>query len=69
MNPDAPRPEDPHFDRARFEMRSDGAKEEHLEQNPLRSGVHNRGYLPHVNEKALPILSRFGSRILCLARC
>jgi len=47
----APRPNDPHFNRARFEMRSDGAKEEHLEHNPLRSGVHSRGYLPHVKRE------------------
>jgi REP element-mobilizing transposase RayT len=47
----APGPNDPHFDRARFEMRSEGAKEEQLEQNPLRSGIHSRGYLPHVKRE------------------
>jgi REP element-mobilizing transposase RayT len=51
MAPHAPRPDDPCFDRARFEMRSEGAKEEHLENNPLRSGVHSRGYLPHVKRE------------------
>jgi putative transposase len=41
--------ENPGLDRARHELRSDGIKDDSA--NPLRSGVHSRGYLPHVKRE------------------
>jgi len=43
MNPNEP---NPRLDRVRFELRADGVSEEST--SPLRSGIHHRGYLPHV---------------------
>ena len=43
MNPD---PENPGLDRVRYELRADGVKD--ASKNPLRSGIHSRGYLPQV---------------------
>ena len=37
------------LDRVRHELRADGIKDEEL--NPHRSGVHTRGYLPHVKRE------------------
>jgi len=34
------------MERVEFELRSEGVKP--IEPNPLRSGIHTRGYLPHV---------------------
>src|SRR5262245_28869952 len=37
------------LDRARHQLRSTGTGDEH--SNPLRSGIHSRGYLPHVKRE------------------
>jgi hypothetical protein len=37
------------LERARHQLRSEGVKD--LQRNPLRSGVHTRGYLPHVKRE------------------
>jgi len=39
----------PRLDRAKFELRTTGINPE--EANPLRSGIHSRGYLPHVKRE------------------
>ena len=39
----------PGLDRVRFELRADGVPAETV--NPLRSGIHDRGYLPHVKRE------------------
>lgn len=39
----------PGLDRVRFELRADGVPAETV--NSLRSGVHDRGYLPHVKRE------------------
>jgi putative transposase len=39
----------PDFDRVRHELRATGVKSETT--NPLRSGIHTRGYLPHVKRE------------------
>jgi REP element-mobilizing transposase RayT len=44
-----PEPENPGLDRVRHELRATGVKEQTA--NPLRSGVHSRGYLPHVKRE------------------
>jgi len=44
-----PRDRNPRIERVRFELRSTGVKPEVA--NPLRSGVHTRGYLPHVKRE------------------
>ena len=44
-----PEPENPGLDRVRHELRATGVKEQAA--NPLRSGVHSRGYLPHVKRE------------------
>ena len=44
-----PEPENPGLDRVRHELRATGMKNEAA--NPLRSGVHSRGYLPHVKRE------------------
>ena len=46
MFPDS---ENPGLDRVRHELRADGIKD--AAANPLRSGVHSRGYLPHVKRE------------------
>ena len=47
MRPTNPDPNsNPGFERVRFALRSEGVKPD--TPNPLRSGVHSRGYLPHV---------------------
>jgi REP element-mobilizing transposase RayT len=45
------RPEEPNpgLDRVRFQLRADGVPAE--TPNQLRSGIHNRGYLPHVKRE------------------
>ena len=45
------RPVEPNLglERVHHELRASGAKDE--TQNPLRSGIHNRGYLPHVKRE------------------
>jgi REP element-mobilizing transposase RayT len=45
------RPEEPNpgLDRVRFQLRADGLPAE--ARNPLRSGIHHRGYLPHVKRE------------------
>src|ERR1035438_9762605 len=45
-NPDEP---NPGLERTRHELRASGAKDEPV--NPLRSGIHTRGYLPHVKRE------------------
>jgi hypothetical protein len=44
-----PEESNPGLDRVRFELRADGVPAETV--NPLRSGVHDRGYLPHVKRE------------------
>jgi len=39
----------PGLERTRHQLRATGAKDE--AQNPLRSGIHTRGYLPHVKRE------------------
>ncbi len=39
----------PGLERVGFELRADGIKDS--ERNPLRSGIHTRGYLPHVKRE------------------
>jgi len=39
----------PRVERVRYELRATGAKPEG--RNPLRSGIHTRGYLPHVKRE------------------
>jgi REP element-mobilizing transposase RayT len=39
----------PGLERTRHQLRADGVKEE--SPNPLRSGIHTRGYLPHVKRE------------------
>lgn len=46
MRPDS---ENPGLDRVRHELRATGVKDAAV--NPLRSGVHSRGYLPHVKRE------------------
>jgi REP element-mobilizing transposase RayT len=44
-----PAEHNPHLDRVEHELRSSGIKPE--ASNPLRSGIHTRGYLPHVKRE------------------
>lgn len=46
MRPDS---DNPGLDRVRHELRADGVKD--AGANPFRSGVHSRGYLPHVKRE------------------
>src|SRR5947207_15784864 len=46
MQPEEPRPG---LERVRFQLRADGVPAENT--NPLRSGIHHRGYLPHVKRE------------------
>jgi hypothetical protein len=39
----------PGLERTRHQLRASGTKDE--TQNPLRSGIHTRGYLPHVKRE------------------
>ena len=39
----------PGLERTRHQLRASGTKDE--TQNPLRSGIHTRGYLPHVKHE------------------
>jgi hypothetical protein len=39
----------PQIERVNFELRATGVKPEAA--NPLRSGIHTRGYLPHVKRE------------------
>ena len=54
MNPGEP---DPGLERVKFQLRADGVHGE--SPNPLRSGVHSRGYLPHESrERAVMQITR-----------
>jgi REP element-mobilizing transposase RayT len=44
-----PKEPNPHIDRVDYELRATGVKPERA--NPLRSGIHTRGYLPHVKRE------------------
>jgi REP element-mobilizing transposase RayT len=44
-----PKEDNPRKERVKFEWRSSGVKPE--SSNPLRSGTHTRGYLPHVKRE------------------
>jgi REP element-mobilizing transposase RayT len=44
-----PEIENPRLDRVRYQVRASGTKD--LTANPLRSGVHSRGYLPHTKHE------------------
>ena len=44
-----PESENPGLDRARHQLRASGVRD--AQSNPLRSGVHTRGYLPHVRRE------------------
>jgi len=46
MRPEEP---NPNLDRVRYELRAAGIRPD--APNPLRSGVHSRGYLPHVKRE------------------
>ena len=46
MKPDEP---NPGLERVKFQLRADGVPDE--TPNPLRSGIHSRGYLPHVKRE------------------
>jgi type I restriction enzyme R subunit/putative DNA methylase len=46
MNPDE---RNPGLERVKFQLRSDGVHDE--SPNPLLSGIHSRGYLPHVKRE------------------
>src|SRR6266850_5167107 len=45
-----PAERNPRIESAEFELRGKGVKPENL-HNPLRSGIHTRGYLPHVKRE------------------
>jgi REP element-mobilizing transposase RayT len=44
-----PKEQNPRLERVKFELRATGVKPEAA--NPLRSGTHTRGYLPHVKRE------------------
>ena len=44
-----PKEQNPRIERVKFALRSTGVKPEAA--NPLRSGIHSRGYLPHVKRE------------------
>lgn len=48
MQSPTPEESNPGLDRTRFQLRADGVKDD---GNPLRSGIHSRGYLPHVKRE------------------
>ena len=48
MLPPVPGDPNPGLDRVGYELRADGIKST---PNPLRSGIHSRGYLPHVKRE------------------
>ncbi len=49
MQPNCPDEPNPGLERTRHQLRASGAKDKN--QNPLCSGVHTRGYLPHVKRE------------------
>jgi REP element-mobilizing transposase RayT len=49
MQPHKPDEPNPGLERTRFQLRASGARGETT--NPLRSGIHNRGYLPHIKRE------------------
>jgi REP element-mobilizing transposase RayT len=49
MQPREPDEPNPGLDRTRYELRASGAKDQAT--NPLLSGIHTRGYLPHVKRE------------------
>src|SRR6266481_5286206 len=49
MQPPQPDEPNPKLDRVRHQLRASGVK--HEPTNPLRSGIHTRGYLPHVKRE------------------
>jgi REP element-mobilizing transposase RayT len=49
MQPNCPDEPNPGLERTRHQLRTSGAKDE--TRNPLRSGIHTRGYLPHVKRE------------------
>ena len=49
MQPSKPDEPNPGLERTRHQLRASGVKDN--EANPLRSGIHNRGYLPHVKRE------------------
>ncbi len=49
MPPDRPDAPNPGLERTRHQVRARGVKDELA--NPLRSGIHTRGYLPHVKRE------------------
>ena len=49
MQSQKPEEPNPGLERARYQLRASGAKDQSA--NPLRSGVHTRGYLPHVKRE------------------
>jgi REP element-mobilizing transposase RayT len=54
MRPDS---ENPGLDRVKHELRADGVKD--TKANPLRSGIHSRGYLPHVKREGVEYFVTF----------
>jgi REP element-mobilizing transposase RayT len=49
MQPHPPEEPNPGLERTRHQLRASGVKNEAA--NPLRSGIHTRGYLPHVKRE------------------
>jgi putative transposase len=49
MRPNPPDEPNPGLERVRYQLRSTGVRPE--SPNPLRSGVHSRGFLPHVKRE------------------
>src|SRR5437667_7591758 len=52
-----PAEKNPRTDRVGFELRATGVKPETA--NPLRSGIHTRGYLPHVKREGVSYFVTF----------
>ena len=54
MQPLRPDQANPGLERTRHQLRASGTKDE--TENPLRSGIHTRGYLPHVKTRGRVVL-------------
>src|SRR5204863_7738465 len=52
-----PEEEDARLKRVEFELRATGVKPE--QASPLRSGIHTRGYLPHVKREGVSYFVTF----------
>ncbi len=52
-----PKEPNPSLDRVRYELRATGVNSE--TSNPLRTGIHSRGYLPHVTREGVSYFVTF----------